>query len=78
MVKNMFCYASYLGQLITANDSLCQLMIAYDAILDYVLQVFALIVEYLAGLDQESRDSLTTILYDDMCHLAQYAKNMVG
>ena len=40
-------------------------------------QVFSIVIEWMSNLPKQVLDSLETVMYDDMCHLAKYSKNPV-
>ena len=57
----------------------CGVCLLFDELFgsESISQVYAIILEFLATLDEEDRDRIKYILYDDMCHLAPYAHNVL-
>ena len=40
-----------------------------------LLQVYAIVTDWLSDLDSEDRKKIKYILYDDMCHLGPFSQN---
>ena len=43
-----------------------------------IIQVFAIIIEWMNSLPKNVLDNLETVMYDDMCHLAKFSRNPVS
>lgn len=57
----------------------CGVCLIYDELFgsESISQVYAIILEFLATLEHDDRENIKFILYDDMCHLAPYANNVL-
>lgn len=42
-----------------------------------IIQVFAIVIEWMSNLPKEVLDNLDTVMYDDMCHLSKFSRNPV-